>query len=88
MMVNFFNKILKNGLKSLAILFVKFYRKYISPMKQPSCIYIPSCSSYSLEALERYGFIKGSYLSIRRIIRCNPFSKGGYDPVPYKEEKG
>lgn len=88
MMVNFFNKILKNGLKSLAILFVKFYRRYISPMKQPSCIYIPSCSSYSLEALERYGFIKGSYLSIRRIIRCNPLSKGGYDPVPYKEEKG
>ncbi|WZL83337.1 membrane protein insertion efficiency factor YidD [Vallitaleaceae bacterium 9-2] len=86
-MVKVLYKMMKNGLKSLAIGLVKFYRKYISPLKQPTCIYIPSCSSYSLEALERYGFIKGSYLSIRRILRCNPFAKGGYDPVPYKEEK-
>lgn len=86
-MVDVLYKVTKNGLKMLAIGLVKGYRKYISPLKQPTCIYIPSCSSYSLEALERYGFIKGSYLSIRRILRCNPFSKGGYDPVPYKEEK-
>ncbi len=78
--------IFKYGLKKLAIHGVQLYRKYISPLKQPSCIYIPTCSAYSIEALERYGFIKGSCMSIWRIMRCNPFSKGGYDPVPYKKE--
>jgi len=46
------------------------------------CKFTPTCSSYAIEALEKYGFIKGTFLSIRRILRCNPFSKGGYDPVP------
>lgn len=62
---------------------VRIYRKYISPMKRmPSCKYIPTCSQYAIEALQKYGPLKGSYLAIRRILRCNHFHKGGYDPVP------
>ena len=62
---------------------IKFYKKFISPMKRtPSCRFIPTCSQYALEALQKYGPIKGSYLAVRRILRCNPFAKGGYDPVP------
>lgn len=62
---------------------IKFYKKFISPMKRtPSCRYIPSCSQYALEALQKYGPLKGSYLAVRRILRCNHFYEGGYDPVP------
>ena len=62
---------------------VRIYRKYISPMKRmPSCRYIATCSQYAIEALQKYGPLKGSYLAIRRILRCNHFHKGGYDPVP------
>lgn len=62
---------------------IKFYKKFISPMKKtPSCRFIPTCSQYALEALQKYGPIKGSYLAVRRILRCNHFHKGGYDPVP------
>lgn len=62
---------------------IKFYKKFISPMKRtPSCRYIPSCSQYALEALQKYGPLKGSYLAARRILRCNHFHEGGYDPVP------
>lgn len=68
-------------LKKIAIKIVMFYRKYISPMKKPSCIYIPTCSQYAIEALEKYGFLKGSFLSIKRILRCHPFAKGGFDPL-------
>lgn len=67
--------------KKFAIVMVKFYRKYISPMKQPSCIYTPTCSQYAIEALNKYGFLKGSFLSVMRILRCHPFAKGGYDPL-------
>jgi len=83
----FYKNIIKNGLRNVLILLVKFYRKFISPLKQPSCIYSPTCSSYALEALERYGFFKGGYLSLKRILRCHPFAKGGFDPVPNKEEQ-
>lgn len=82
-----YHEIIKNGLKNILIALIKFYRKFISPMTNPSCIYIPTCSSYALEALERFGFFKGSYLAIRRVLRCHPLHKGGYDPVPLKEEK-
>jgi len=62
---------------------IKFYRKYISGMKTvPTCKYIPTCSEYGIQAIEKYGALKGGILTIWRIIRCNPFSKGGYDPVP------
>ena len=62
---------------------IRFYRKYISSMKKtPTCKYIPTCSEYGIEAIEKYGAFKGGLLTIWRILRCNPFSKGGYDPVP------
>lgn len=68
--------------KKFALLLIIGYRKYISPLKRPSCIYIPTCSSYAYEAINKYGFLKGGFLSIKRILRCHPFAKGGYDPVP------
>ncbi|PKM93806.1 MAG: membrane protein insertion efficiency factor YidD [Firmicutes bacterium HGW-Firmicutes-1] len=71
-----------NLLKRSVLLLIRFYRKYISPLKKPSCIFIPTCSQYALDAVTKYGFFKGLYLSIKRILRCHPFSKGGYDPVP------
>lgn len=61
---------------------IQFYRKYISPLKKPSCRYIPTCSQYAIEAITKYGFLKGGFISIKRILRCHPFSKSGYDPVP------
>ena len=69
-------------MKKLFIYLIKFYKKYISPLKSTKCPYIPSCSEYGLEAVTKYGVIKGGFLALWRIIRCNPFSKGGYDPVP------
>jgi len=61
---------------------VRFYRVAISPMHRPCCRFIPTCSQYALEAIEKYGAFKGGYLALRRILRCNPLCKGGYDPVP------
>lgn len=69
-------------IKRLFIGLVKFYRKNISPLKKPCCRFTPTCSEYALEAFQKYGAIKGLYLSVKRILRCNPFCKGGYDPVP------
>ncbi len=66
------------------IFLIKFYQKYISPLKKPCCRFTPTCSDYSIEAIERFGYFKGTYLAIYRILRCNPFCKGGYDPVPKK----
>ena len=68
-------------MKKILIALIRFYRKVISPMKGTKCPYIPSCSEYGMEAIEKYGAIKGSLLAIYRILRCNPFSKGGYDPL-------
>ena len=68
-------------MKRVLIALVKFYRKYISPLRPPCCRYYPTCSQYALEALEKYGALKGGWLALRRILRCNPFHKGGYDPV-------
>ena len=70
-------------MKKIMIFLKNLYRKYLSPLKRrPTCIYTPTCSQYALEALEKYGFLKGSFLAVRRILRCHPFAKGGYDPVP------
>lgn len=81
------NRSVKMILKRIAIHLVRGYQKFISPLKGPSCIYVPSCSHYAIEALEEYGFIRGGFMALRRILRCHPFAKGGYDPVPHKEEK-
>ena len=69
-------------MKKILIFIIKFYRKYLSPLKSTKCPYIPTCSQYGLEAVEKYGAVKGWAMPAWRIIRCNPFSKGGYDPVP------
>jgi putative membrane protein insertion efficiency factor len=69
-------------LKRLFISFIRLYQRYLSPLKRTKCPYVPSCSQYGLEAIEKHGVIKGCILSLWRILRCNPFSKGGYDPVP------
>lgn len=71
-------------IKKILINLIKLYRKYLSPMKAVKCPYYPSCSQYGLEAVEKYGAFKGGILAAYRILRCNPFSKGGYDPVPAK----
>ncbi|MCR5109109.1 MAG: membrane protein insertion efficiency factor YidD [Lachnospiraceae bacterium] len=69
-------------LKKFLLYLIRFYQKYISPLKHTKCPYIPTCSQYGYEAIEKYGAFKGGLLALYRIIRCNPFSKGGYDPVP------
>ena len=69
-------------MKRLLMALVRFYRRFISPYTRPSCRFIPTCSQYALEALEKYGALKGGWLAFKRILRCNPFHKGGYDPVP------
>lgn len=70
-------------MKKIMIFLINLYRKYISPLKgRPSCIYTPTCSQYAIQALEKYGFLKGGFLAVKRILRCHPFVKGGYDPVP------
>jgi len=68
---------------SLPLLFlISVYRKYLSPLKPPSCRFYPTCSEYALEAIEKYGALKGLYLAVRRVIRCHPLNPGGFDPVP------
>lgn len=70
------------SLKKLFLFLIRFYRRNISPLKQPCCRFIPTCSQYALEAIEKYGALKGSWLALRRLLRCHPLCKGGYDPVP------
>ena len=71
-------------MKHVMIALVKLYRKYISPAKPPCCRFTPTCSAYAIEAFTKRGFFIGFALTAWRILRCNPFSKGGYDPVPEK----
>ncbi|OOM11055.1 membrane protein insertion efficiency factor YidD [Clostridium saccharobutylicum] len=68
-------------MKKLLINLINFYRKYISPRRPSCCRFIPTCSQYALDAINKYGVFKGSIMAIYRILRCNPFCKGGYDPV-------
>jgi uncharacterized protein len=68
-------------MKKIAILLIKLYQKVISPIKPRTCRFYPSCSEYSIQAISKYGFISGGYKSIKRILRCNPFNPGGYDPL-------
>ena len=68
-------------MKKFVISIIRFYKKFISPALPDSCRFYPTCSEYAAAAVEKYGILKGSIKSIYRIIRCNPFNKGGYDPV-------
>ena len=70
-------------MKKLLLKLIRFYQRKISPYRSACCRFTPTCSAYALEAIEKYGALKGSYLSVRRLLRCNPFYKGSpYDPVP------
>ena len=72
-------------MKKVLLAGIRFYRRYISPMKQPCCRFVPSCSQYALEAIEKYGALRGGGLALRRLLRCHPFHRGEhdfYDPVP------
>lgn len=64
------------------IFFIRIYKVLISPLFPPSCRHYPSCSVYAVEAFEKHGVFKGMYLSVKRVLKCNPFFHGGYDPVP------
>lgn len=69
-------------MKYLVISIIKVYQKIISPLTPPSCRFYPTCSHYGVEAVEKHGALKGTYLAVKRILRCHPFNEGGYDPVP------
>ncbi|WP_174626846.1 membrane protein insertion efficiency factor YidD [Candidatus Methylobacter favarea] len=71
-------------MRFMLIAIIKFYKYFISPLLVPSCRFYPSCSSYALEALQRHGAFIGSYLALRRLLKCHPFHPGGIDPVPEK----
>jgi len=60
---------------------IRFYQKFISPLKGKTCRFYPTCSEYALEAFKKYGFLKGFFLSLKRILKCHPFHPGGYDPI-------
>lgn len=68
-------------MKKLIIKLIKFYQKNISPAKKPCCRFFPTCSEYALQAVTKYGAAKGTYKSIKRLLKCHPFYKGGYDPL-------
>ena len=74
-------KELNRYLSKLLIYLVRFYQKYISPLKGPTCRFYPTCSQYSIEAIKKYGALKGIYLTMRRLLKCHPFHTGGYDPL-------
>lgn len=74
-------------MKTLFIKLIRFYQKYISSKTPPCCRFYPTCSQYGIEAISRFGVFKGSLMTLWRILRCNPFVKGGFDPVPPKKYK-
>ncbi|MGH2551528.1 MAG: membrane protein insertion efficiency factor YidD [Thermomicrobiales bacterium] len=69
-------------MRRVALLMIRGYQKLISPFFPPSCRFEPTCSTYGYEAIEKYGIIKGGWMAFRRILRCHPWNRGGYDPVP------
>lgn len=78
---------MKNPIKAIFIFPIRLYQKYLSPLKPPSCRFTPSCSQYAIEAILEWGVIIGLILAFWRILRCNPFCKGGEDPVPLNQLK-
>jgi putative membrane protein insertion efficiency factor len=69
-------------MKALFLMIIRVYRRYLSPVLAPSCRFVPSCSQYTYEAVERYGALRGGLLGVKRLLRCHPLHPGGYDPVP------
>ncbi len=69
-------------MKYILIFFIKIYQNFISPLLKNNCRFQPTCSTYTINAIKKYGSIKGSHLGLKRILKCHPFHKGGYDPVP------
>jgi putative membrane protein insertion efficiency factor len=81
-MAVFMGKRVLNMTKKIMLSLIRFYQLAISPYHKPCCRFTPTCSRYAYEAIIKYGALKGGYLALKRILRCNPFCKGGYDPVP------
>jgi uncharacterized protein len=67
--------------RTILVLLLRFYKAVISPLLPPSCRFVPTCSEYAREAIERYGALRGGWMGVRRLLRCHPFHPGGYDPV-------
>ncbi|MFT8872792.1 MAG: membrane protein insertion efficiency factor YidD [Sporolactobacillus sp.] len=74
-------------MKHLMIFLIRVYQKWISPLTPPHCRFYPTCSQYAIEALMRYGVLKGSWLAVIRLLKCHPFHPGGFDPVPVKADR-
>jgi len=74
-------------MKKILMFLIKIYQRTISPLTPPSCRFYPTCSHYGIEAIDKHGSLKGSWLAARRISKCQPFHAGGFDPVPEKTEK-
>lgn len=75
-------------MNKIIIFLINLYKKYISPLKPPTCRFYPSCSEYAIQAFKKYSLLKALKLSIMRILRCHPFNPGGYDPLPNPSKKG
>lgn len=73
---------MRSIMRSMLLSLVRFYQRYISPQLGSNCRYYPTCSHYTYEAIERYGAARGGWMGLRRILRCHPWAKGGFDPVP------
>ena len=73
-------------MKKLFIKLIRLYQRYISPLTPPTCRFHPTCSNYAIEAISEYGVLKGTWLAIKRILKCHPFHLGGFDPVPPKKD--
>lgn len=69
-------------MKKIVIAILRFYRRFISPLKPPCCRFYPTCSRYALEAVSIHGVLRGGFLAFKRVLKCHPFHKGGFDPVP------
>jgi putative membrane protein insertion efficiency factor len=74
------------ALRKIPVGIIKFYQVVLSPMLGPTCRFHPSCSYYAIDAITQHGFVKGCWLSLRRVLRCHPLNDGGYDPVPEKKQ--
>ncbi len=75
-------KQLRKFISSILLIFIQFYQHSISPFLPPACRFVPTCSQYALEAIQKYGPFKGSWLTLKRLLRCHPWGGSGYDPVP------